>query len=125
MGSVTGSWSTTGAAISVGSKHAYSKSWSAAPPACTEVGLPNDVNSARSAARRRARRSASRLTRPTRDKPNGAQRVPCTPMSVLFADQPHQRLVIGCEQFFDARLVHIGDHDLADVLLHIAEDAVR
>src|ERR1700758_132708 len=44
---------------------------------------------------------------------------------VLLGDQPLQRFAIGCQQLVDAFLVHVGDDDLADLLVHVAENAVR
>src|SRR5579875_1850410 len=43
----------------------------------------------------------------------------------FLADQPPQRLAVGRQQLLDAWVVYVGDDDLADLLVHIAEDAVR
>lgn len=45
--------------------------------------------------------------------------------SVLLANQPAQRLAIRCQEFVDAWLVDVGHDDLADLLVDVAEDAVR
>src|ERR1700722_2590463 len=44
---------------------------------------------------------------------------------VFLGDQLSQRYPVGREQRGDTRLVHLGDDDLADLRIDLAEDAVR
>src|ERR1700739_2391801 len=46
------------------------------------------------------------------------------PLLAFLGDQLPQRHAVGLEQLRNARLVHLGDDDLADLRIHLAEDAV-